>query len=170
MSSQGEHRPESIEVQLGRLSGFMERARDDRRELKDALDRLNEGQDAMRLQLAAVQQTASSTATAMAQLTAEKHGQRLDELERQIKELIALPGRVDWAERRVKAWDRWIGSGRAFCAKLILGVVTSGAFAAMLLRWAFGFRQGVDEISNSDMFAGTKDPVRGVVPPNQRGF
>jgi len=135
MSSLGEHRPESIEVQLGRLSGFMERARDDRKELKESLDRLNDGQDALRQQVTALSQTVGSTATAMASLTSEKHGNRITELERQVKELVGLPGKVDWAERRVKAWDRWIGSGRSFCVKLVLGVATSSAFGALVINW-----------------------------------
>lgn len=139
MSSHSEPRQEAIEsihVQLGRLSAGMERAREDRTELKDVLNRLNNGQDALRQQVTALTQTVGSTATAMAGLVAEKHGQRIDALEEHVKALMTLPGKVDWTERRVKAWDRWIGSGRTFIGKIIIAMLGSATVVSMVLHWA----------------------------------
>jgi chromosome segregation ATPase len=137
MSSEG-HRQEAIEsihVQLGRLSAGMERAREDRTELKDVLNRLNNGQDALRQQVSALTQTVGSTATAMAGLVAEKHGQRIEALEENMKALHGLPGRVEWTEGRVKSWDRWIGSGRAFVGKIVVALFGSTAFVVGILHW-----------------------------------
>lgn len=125
---------------LGQLVENMRRGTEDRQDIKDALGKLNDGQDHLRRDVAGLQQTASSTATALAGMIAERHAERIKALEMAMfdEDHESHGERIAWMEGKIKIWDSWIGSGKSALIKLVAFLAGSAAFQAALIKWFSG--------------------------------
>lgn len=123
---------EAVARELGALTEALARGREDRLETGRKIDRLAEGMESVAHRLAALEQSSSSTATAVSQIATEKCGQRLDRIEAVLfpKEGADIATRLRSLESTVGAWRRWIGSGKSFAIRALLVFVGSaGAWA-----------------------------------------
>lgn len=132
-----EHHPLIDPVLLGQLVENMKRGTEDRRDIKDALIKLNDGQESLRRELSGLQQTANSTATALHGMISERHAERIKALES-----VMFDGdhethgeRLAWVEGKIKTWDSWIGTGKAALAKLIGLLIGSAVLQGFIIKW-----------------------------------
>lgn len=129
---------DTIARELGRLSEAMDRSREDRIEMKDALAKVSEGLDALRGGVSSLNQTMQSTATQVATIGMEKCGERLDKIEGTVfsADFRSSTTRLSRVEATVTRWEGWIGSGRAFAGKVILAVIASGVLGGTIFGYA----------------------------------
>lgn len=111
-----------IYLQQGEITAYMKRAEEDRRDLKVSIEKVNDGQDALRQSVAGLQQTSQSTATTVAAIAAEGHGARISKLEEKMATMDAIATKVN-------AWDAMIGSTWSFIGKLAIGILSCSAVA-----------------------------------------
>jgi chromosome segregation ATPase len=122
----------AVAQQLGRLTEAIDRARDDRREVRDEVSKLHDGLDAIRGLLAGLTQTANSTAQQVAMLSLEKCGERLDKLEGTVfsENFQTSTTRLERLESTISGWQKLMGTGRAFAVKVTLALISAGALGA----------------------------------------
>lgn len=108
---------EDVQRELGRLSEAMDNAKDDRQELRRAVEKLSEAVGEMRAEFRGLNQTMQSTAVTIANLTADKCGQRLDKI-----------------EAKNKHYDRILGTANSFVWKVAMGFVGAAVLGAGGLR------------------------------------
>lgn len=136
-----------------------QRAGEDRKTFTNSLDKLHETVDAMRREQAAVAQTIQSTATQVTGIAQERAGARITELEHAIipdgktrmdaveravfkkvegADPIPLNERVEKMEDRLEAFDKWMGRGWQFFARVCLVILGASAVSGGIINIAGG--------------------------------
>lgn len=125
---------------LGQLIENMKRGTEDRADIKKALEKLNDGQESLRRELGALQQTASSTASVLATIVSERHAERIKALEESVfdEDHQTHGDRLAKMEEKINHWDRIIGTGKALLLKIIGLVVGSAALQSAITHYVFG--------------------------------
>lgn len=108
---------DDIYRELGRLAEAAETSKDERKEFRQAVDKLSGVIQDMRGDFRLLNQTMQSTATTIATLTADKCGQRLDVL-----------------ETKTKHYDRVLGRANTFVWKMAGMVITSALTGAGVIK------------------------------------
>lgn len=122
---------------IGQLIENMKRGTEDRQDIKLALGKLNDGQEAMRRDMAGLQQSSITQSNALTEMLREKHGERISKLEESVfdRDHESHGERLAWAERKIKKWDGWIGSGQALAMKIAGIILSSAVIQAAAYAW-----------------------------------
>ncbi len=126
----------AIHQQLGQLIEANNRAREDRREMRDDMGKLHESMTAVRQAIQGLTQSSQSVATQVGLLALEKCGDRLTALEKVVFDEINVAGRekIHDLENKIKTWEKWIGTGWAFVGRLVIALAASGVFWGAVLK------------------------------------
>lgn len=124
-------------VLFGKVLAEVERGAEDRRLYTKALERLSDGQDDLRRDLAALNQTVSSTTALVAEIAAERYGIRLKALEDAVfnSDHASHGGRIEVIEVQIADWRRVIGGTKSAIAKLGALLLGSAALQAVFIKW-----------------------------------
>jgi hypothetical protein len=127
--------------EVGKITAVMERDKEDRSEMRAAFDKFDNGLEALRMGLSALNQTMQSTANQVTNIGLEKCGERLDKIEGTVfsedfKSSTTRLQRLETSDRavneKIARWEGWVGRGWNFFGKVVLAVIASGVVSGTM--------------------------------------